>query len=64
MGLTTLPPTCANCLKMWEPQTLEPARACPDIVAGITLLFPLQLCGMHKHKCYEVNGYTSVQNEV
>jgi hypothetical protein len=22
IGLTTLPPSCANCLEIWEPQTL------------------------------------------
>jgi hypothetical protein len=45
-----LPPKCADCLKIWEPQTVEPSRACPDIVTKIPLPFPLQLCGMHKHK--------------
>ena len=49
---------------MWEPQTPGTLRACPDIVTGTALPFPLQLCGIHKHKFYEVNGYTSVQYEV
>jgi hypothetical protein len=29
VGLTTLPPSCADCLKIWEPQLLEPfVKAC------------------------------------
>jgi hypothetical protein len=28
VGLTTLPPSCADCLKIWEPQTPGILRAC------------------------------------
>jgi hypothetical protein len=28
VGLTTLPPSCADCLKIWEPQPSETLRAC------------------------------------
>jgi hypothetical protein len=28
VGLTTLPPLCADCLKIWEPQTTGTLRAC------------------------------------
>jgi hypothetical protein len=31
VGLTTLPPSYADCLKMWEPQTLGTPRACPGL---------------------------------
>jgi hypothetical protein len=31
VGLTTLPPSCADCLKIWEPQTPETLRACPGL---------------------------------
>jgi len=34
VGQTTLPPSCADCLEMWEPQTLEssgPVQACNGI---------------------------------
>jgi hypothetical protein len=27
--MATLPPTCADCLKMWEPQPAGTSRACP-----------------------------------
>jgi hypothetical protein len=30
VGLTTLPPSCDNCLKIWEPQTFGILRACQD----------------------------------
>jgi hypothetical protein len=29
--LTTLPPSFADCLEIWEPQTPETLRACPGL---------------------------------
>jgi len=29
--LTTLPPSCADCLEIWEPQTPGTLRACPGM---------------------------------
>jgi hypothetical protein len=31
VGLTTLPPSCANCLEIWEPQPLGTFTACPGL---------------------------------
>jgi len=31
VGLTTLPPSCADCLEIWEPQPPGTLRACPGI---------------------------------
>jgi hypothetical protein len=31
IGLVTLPPTCADCLEIWEPQPPGPLMACPDL---------------------------------
>jgi len=31
LGLTTLPPSCADCLEIWEPQPLGTFRACPGL---------------------------------
>jgi len=31
VGLTTLPPSCADCLEMWEPQPPGTLRACPGL---------------------------------
>ena len=28
LGLTTLPPSCADCLEMWEPQSTEVLKNC------------------------------------
>jgi hypothetical protein len=42
VGLTTLPPSCADCLEIWEPQppgTLRAVQACNEI----TLTVPLPL---------------------
>jgi len=32
VGLTTLPPSCADCLKIWEPQPPGTLRACPGLL--------------------------------
>jgi hypothetical protein len=31
VGLTNLPPSCADCLEIWEPQTSGTLRACPGL---------------------------------
>ena len=31
VGLTNLPPSCAGCHEIWEPQTPGNLRACPDL---------------------------------
>ena len=31
VGKTTLPPSCVDCLQIWEPQTLGNIRACPGL---------------------------------
>jgi len=31
VGLTTLPPSCAECLKIWEPQPPGTLWACPGL---------------------------------
>ena len=31
VGLTTLPPSCADCLEIWEPQPPGTLRACPGM---------------------------------
>jgi len=36
VGLTTLLPSCADCLEMWKLEPSEPAQAC----TGIALLLP------------------------
>jgi len=32
VGLTTLPPSCADCLEIWEPQPPGTLRACPGLL--------------------------------
>ena len=32
VGLTTLPPLCADCLEIWDPQTPGTLRACPGLL--------------------------------
>jgi len=39
--LTTLPPSCADCLEIWEPQTPGTLKTCPGC-NGIAL--PLYMC--------------------
>jgi len=31
VGLTTLPPSCADCLEIWEPQPPGTLRACQGL---------------------------------
>ena len=31
VGMTTLPPSCADCLEIWEPQPSGTHRACEDL---------------------------------
>jgi hypothetical protein len=31
VGLTNLPPSCADCLEIWEPQRPGNLRACPGL---------------------------------
>jgi len=33
VGLTTLPPSCADCREIWDPQTPGTLRACPGLLA-------------------------------
>jgi len=40
VGLTTLPPSCADCLEIWEPQHPKTLRVC----AGIALPLPYKTC--------------------
>jgi hypothetical protein len=36
VGLTTLPPSCADCLEIWKPQLPAALRACPGIALPFT----------------------------
>ena len=46
IGLTTLPPSCADCHEVWEPQRPGTLRACPDLYKYISLPLPLPCrCG-------------------
>jgi hypothetical protein len=40
VGLITLPPSCADCLEIWEPQPPGNLRACPGLVMGLLYLLP------------------------
>jgi len=31
VGLTNVPPSCTECLEIWEPQPPGNLRACPDL---------------------------------
>ena len=46
VGLTTLPPSCANCLEIWEPQPPEPSgsvQGCNGIALPLSLPFTAYL---------------------
>ena len=53
MGLTTLPPSCADCLEMWElhlPRTIKVCQAC----LGIALPLPFTLARRVREEVMEV----------
>jgi len=41
MVLTSLPPSCADCLEIWEPQIHGTLRACPGLLQGLLYLYNL-----------------------
>jgi len=43
VGLTTLPPSCADCLEIWEPQTPGTLRACPGLYRD-SFTFTFTIC--------------------
>ena len=56
LGLTTLPPSCADCLEIWEPQPPGNLRACPGC-AGTALPYFLH-CYDFITSCLFVISYT------
>jgi len=47
LGLTTLPPSCADCLEIWETQPPGTLRACPGLLWGFFYISPIRMI-----KCY------------
>src|SRR5215475_10065943 len=43
IGLTTLPPSCADCLEIWEPQPSGTLRACNGIALPLLYVFVIKL---------------------
>jgi len=41
LGLTTLPPSCADCLEIWEPQLPGNLRACPGLQCVFGCSYPV-----------------------
>ena len=39
IGLTTLPPSCADCLEIWKPQPPGNLRDCPGLYRGCFTLY-------------------------
>ena len=49
--LTTLPPSCADCLEIWEPQPTGTLRACPGVYR-VCFTFPFTLVKSNLLKPY------------
>ena len=57
--LTTLPPSCADCLEIWEPQLPGTLRVCPGLFrACFTLTF--YLLNMNLEHCHYIRVWGSV----
>jgi len=58
VGFTTLPPSCADCLEIWEPQPPGTLRACPGlqwdcfklVTLWISIMGKEQVSGSKLHK--------------
>jgi hypothetical protein len=50
VGLTTLPPSCADCLEIWEPQPPGTLRACPGVLWDCFTFFFRKL-NVHQPNC-------------
>jgi len=50
--LTTLPPSCANCLEIWKPQPPGTLRACPG------LLWDCFVMNLYSETAYLVEQHT------
>ena len=46
VGLTTLPPSCADYLEIWDPQFPGTLRACTGIVCYLYIVFPENRVGL------------------
>jgi hypothetical protein len=42
VGLTTLPPSCANCLEIWEPQPPGILTTCPGVAVPLLRITNIQ----------------------
>jgi len=54
VGLTTLPPSCGDCLEIWEPQnsgTLRPVQACNGTALPFTCTVKHSLLFTVTNKC-------------
>jgi hypothetical protein len=60
IGLTILPPSCANCLEIWEPQPPGTLRACKGIALPLLLLVLSLIalttdgCSVHRYASYNI----------
>ena len=48
-GLTNLPPSCADCIEIWEPQTPGALTACPGLLQGLLCLYLITLYYILSH---------------
>ena len=51
VGLTTLPPSCAGCREIWEPQSPGNLRACPGLYRDCFAFSLLFLTFRHRASC-------------
>ena len=59
VGLTTLPPSCADCLEIWEPQFPGTLRACPGLQWDC---FTFKVCKSVHHHTIPINQPTRCNN--
>jgi hypothetical protein len=53
VGLSTLPPSCADCLEIWEPHPPGTLWDCPGLLMGLLYTLPYVTSPMQHLDCLE-----------
>ena len=61
VGLTILPPSCADCLEIWEPQTPGTLRECLGLLYTFTFTFlTVQKAGLAQWTTWKITALPGI----
>ena len=64
VGLTTLPPSCADCLEIWEPQPPGTLQGLSGPVMGLLYIFTFKHNGMFCAKTQSIGYFSCCSNAI